>query len=41
MSSNMYKMAGELLPGVFHVSACFGCQLTVYFSATTERYGYT
>ena len=39
MIPNMYKMAGELLPGVF--CPCFSCQLTVYFRRPPGRYGYT
>lgn len=43
MIPNMYKMAGELLPGVFHVSAraLAASSLSIFGDHHQGRYGYT
>ena len=42
MIPNMYKMAGELLPGVFHVSArALAASSLSIFGRPPGRYGYT
>lgn len=39
MIPNMYKISGELLPGVFHVSPRAGRAVAVYFRRPSGRHG--